>query len=452
MTVKGRLIRGLFAGGFGQVVTVAIQLVSLPMFLHAWGPAEYGEWLVLSAIPAYLAMSDLGFANVAANEMTMEVAEGEQASAVCSFQSTIFVLLFASTLVLIAMPILIAIQYTSYRLPLHSISAPDVTRIIGLLSGLVIVGFFGGLASAGFRCDGNFARGSFYSHLLRLAEFGATIAVLVAHGGPVGVVTSMLIVRASGIGILFLVLKRLSPWIILGFENARWARIRELMRPAFAFMAFPVGFALSQQGLVLVIGSEIGPIAVVVWSAMRTVSRVLVQAMGIINAAVWPELSAAYGANDVSLARKLHRAAVQTSLWLTIPPTILIYLFGDAIFKVWGGRHIALDSTVFALLLLEVVANLLWGTSSVVAVAINRHSKIAVAFLISTSLTMLLALVLTKWYGLTGTAISLLATDIIMIPLVVRSSLSFVADTFAAFGAAVARPPSFLSRVFQRLE
>jgi hypothetical protein len=55
-----RISLGLGANLFGQVVTVAIQLLSLPVFLHFWSLSRYGEWLMLSAIPAYLSAVDVG--------------------------------------------------------------------------------------------------------------------------------------------------------------------------------------------------------------------------------------------------------------------------------------------------------------------------------------------------------------------------------------------------------
>jgi len=78
MSIKSRILKGIFASGFGQAVTILIQLTGLPIFLHFWGVEKYGEWLILSAIPAYLAMSDFGFACVAANDMTMWVAKNQR--------------------------------------------------------------------------------------------------------------------------------------------------------------------------------------------------------------------------------------------------------------------------------------------------------------------------------------------------------------------------------------
>lgn len=76
-----RILRCLAATAFGQVITIVIQLVSVPLVLHFWGDRVYGEWLVLSVIPAYFAMSDVGFASIAANQMTILMAKGERQTA-----------------------------------------------------------------------------------------------------------------------------------------------------------------------------------------------------------------------------------------------------------------------------------------------------------------------------------------------------------------------------------
>src|SRR5664280_1966554 len=78
----GRIARGLAANIGGMGVTLIIQLVSVPVFLTAWGVPTYGEWLILSAVPTYVALSDLSFSSVAGNSMVMLVAQGRRADAV----------------------------------------------------------------------------------------------------------------------------------------------------------------------------------------------------------------------------------------------------------------------------------------------------------------------------------------------------------------------------------
>ncbi len=98
-TVRGRLIRGFGAMALFPVVTAIMQIVSVPVFLHFWGAKLYGEWLILSAIPTYLILSDMGFGSVAGNDMTMRVAAGDRESALETFQSTWALILMTSAVV-----------------------------------------------------------------------------------------------------------------------------------------------------------------------------------------------------------------------------------------------------------------------------------------------------------------------------------------------------------------
>ena len=58
--VTRRILHGLGANAYGQLVAIVIQLAGVPILLHAWGTQLYGEWLILAAIPTYLSMTDFG--------------------------------------------------------------------------------------------------------------------------------------------------------------------------------------------------------------------------------------------------------------------------------------------------------------------------------------------------------------------------------------------------------
>src|ERR1700732_356223 len=87
-TLRGRLMRGLSATALSPVVTAVVQLVSVPVLLHAWGAAKYGDWLLLSAIPSYLTLSDLGFGDASGSDMSMRVAANDREGALQTFQSS----------------------------------------------------------------------------------------------------------------------------------------------------------------------------------------------------------------------------------------------------------------------------------------------------------------------------------------------------------------------------
>ena len=76
-----RIISGFGANAFGQTVSIVIQLFSLPLFLYYWDTSTYGAWLILSAVPAYLTMADVGMVNAAGNKMTMALGRSDTAEA-----------------------------------------------------------------------------------------------------------------------------------------------------------------------------------------------------------------------------------------------------------------------------------------------------------------------------------------------------------------------------------
>jgi O-antigen/teichoic acid export membrane protein len=440
-TVRGRLIRGLGASALGPVVTAIVQIVSVPIFLHFWGVKLYGEWLILSAIPTYLMLSDLGFANVAANDMTMRVAAGDRDGALETFQSTWALILMTSALVEIS--ILSAIWFLPLTrwLNLSSLGAPEVRLILILFSAYVLFVLQTDLITTGFRCEGNFAYGTVVNNVMRLAEFILTMG-LVAHGAdPLRVVAVLLAARILGTFLMSRLLRRKSPWLRYGIRHARLASIRRLASPAVAFMAFPAGSALSVQGMVVVTGIVLGPVAVATFSTMRTLTRFGFQIIDAIKNSVWPELSAAYGAQNWDLARRLHRTACQAALWLSLAAAAFLFVAGDHIFRFWTHGRVIMDVGAFRWLLLGIVANSFWYTSSVVTIASNTHQRVAALYLAGTAGSIILASLLMPHFGIGGAAMSLLLIDIVLGWYVVRMSLAKLEDRATDFGTALLRLP-----------
>ena len=77
MKVKKALFSNLLAGGWTKISIVLVRLVQVPLILLALGVEDYGRWLVLSSISTWLNLANIGFGDVAANEMPMAIAAGD---------------------------------------------------------------------------------------------------------------------------------------------------------------------------------------------------------------------------------------------------------------------------------------------------------------------------------------------------------------------------------------
>jgi O-antigen/teichoic acid export membrane protein len=440
-TVRERFIRGFGATALGPLVTILAQVISVPVFLHAWGPKLYGEWLVLSAIPSYIAFSDIGFGNVAANDMTMRVTASDRNGALETFQST-WVLMSCSSLLVV-----LALAAAAWTLPLNtwlnlSTITPTATReILTVFFAYSILSLQADLTTSGFRCEGNYALGMLIKNILRLVEV-STVTILVGfHASPLQAAGAYLALRVVGTPLMAVLMTKKSPWLRYGVRHATLRSVRTLAGPAVAYMAFPAGNALSIQGMVLVISAVLGPVAVAVFSTMRTLTRFGFQIMEAVKNSVWPELSAAYGAQNWSLARRLHRVACQVSLWSSLGVVIFLFFAGDKIVEIWTHGRIAMDEPAFRWLLLVIIANSFWYTSSVVTVASNTHERVAAVFFTGTAASLVIARLLMPHFGLSGAAMALLAIDVIVGWYVLGRSLTTLSESARDFYTSMFRLP-----------
>ncbi len=433
--LRRRLIAGFGANTFSRVSTTLTQIFSVPVFLSHWGVHLYGEWILLNTIPSYLGLSDVGFGSVAGNEMTMLAATQDFEQALVVFQSVwVLTTVITSALGLLLISVVWVLPLAAW-LHMHAISAGDARLIVLLLGLAVLLGMQETLFQAAFRCVGKYPLGTMAKSLVVLAAFLSTMVGVWLRMSPVTVAALYVGVNGVGVFALWILLRREVPWIRFGMRHAQWAVIRRLTGPALSFMSFPVVNALNLQGILVVIGYVLGPIPVVTFNTARTISRSAAQGMNLINNAIWPEMSAAFGAGEMDTARLLHRRACQISLFLCLGITLGVAVLGDWIWKVWTVGRVPTDGVLLNIMLLQMVVSALWFTSSVVPMATNQHQRIARVMLTATLVALGLAWLLmhVQVLRLRGAAIALVAGDAVTAFYVLRESLRLLGDDLGGF-------------------
>jgi len=435
--LQERLMCGFGATALSPAVTALIQLGSVPVLLHVWGVGKYGDWLLLSAIPSYLTLSNLGLGDASGSDMSMRVAGGDREAALETFQSSwVLVTTVSFAILFLALLFVWWIPWQPW-LKLSGVSSHQAAVLISVLGAYVVLSQQNGILESGYRSDGHFATGTFWIAILRFVESAVACIVAVLHGDLLAVASTYLLVRCVGTVGYALLLRRLSPWIHYGIGHARLKTIRNLAGPAFAFMAFPLGQALSFQGFTILIGAMLGPIAVVSFSTLRTLSRLNAQILGMIANTVWPELSRAFGEGDFDLARRLHRLAWQASLGLALLGGAMLWILGPFIYRVWIHHNVNFNAPCFHVLLLVAIASSLWNVSSVILMSSNGHSRIAAAYVAATALSLGLAALLIPALATTGAAIALLLTEVWMTWIVLHSALQHSQDSLKTFFSAI---------------
>jgi O-antigen/teichoic acid export membrane protein len=441
---KRRLLWNFLSNWVARLSSTIIQLVGVPVFLHFWSMSLYGNWITVTSIPSYLSFSSVGFGSVAGNEMTMMVAREDYAGALRVFQSCWWLItILCSTIILLLSGALFFVPMAQL-LRLTQISEIDTKWIIFYLGVSVLLGQLEMLLQAAYRAVARSAFGSMIKSSMSLAAFACTILSVVAGQGPRVTALVFACANIAGTILLSIMVKRDLPWIRFGWGHARTSTIRALMRPAIAFMGFPIGNALNLQGTVLAVSYALGPTSVVIFGTARTVSRVALQMVQMVNATFEPEITMSFGANKIDLTRTLHRRSCQLALLVSGIVVAAMMTVGPWFLTHWTAGHVPPSRGLLSILLLVVVIYTLWSTSSTVLTATNQHQRLAAYYIAGTSLTCVLCYLLARWQGLYGAAASLLVSELVMNTYVLPASLSLTHDTLPGFLASLAHYPASL--------
>ncbi len=404
--LRHRIMAGMGANAAGQAISIGIQLLSLPLFLRYWDLATYGTWLMLSAVPSYFSMADVGMVTAAGNKMTMALGRGDVAAANRSFQSAlVFMLLTCGSLALISMP-------TVLILPVPGLHGVDQRLALCALIGSVLLTFFGGLSEAIFKATGRYALGTTLANLLRLGEWCGWIAGLIVLHSFAGVAISGFVVRA--IGVLFLIVQsaRGSQGLQWRFNAARWNEVRAMTKPAVSFMAFPLSNALSFQGMTLLTGSVFGAGAVAVFNTYRTLARVAVQAISIFSHAFWAEFSLHFGKGGAGAVASMYRRAALLGTSLACVLSLVLYLVGPFLLRLWTHGNVGFEPSLMLLMLAYAAVGGAWHVPRVFLLSTNEHSALATWSLIFSAASIVLAMLFYPVWHLEGVVAAMLVSEL----------------------------------------
>ncbi|PZP34338.1 MAG: hypothetical protein DI603_05095 [Roseateles depolymerans] len=408
MSMRARVLRAVGAHSFGMALTIAIQLLSLPLFLSLWDARTYGIWLMLSAVPSYLAMSDVGMVTVAGNRMMMALGRGDACEANRVFQSA---QVFMAGTCLVAC---LAVTLLVWWLPMPSGQVADGRAAVLMLSLAVLMALFGGLSEQVYRATSRSASAALAGNLCRLVEWLGSIGGLLLGGSFAAVALGALLGRAGGVLYTMHHCRSGSQGLCWGWRAADRDEIRAMVGPAFALMSFPVVNALSFQGVTLVVGATLGAATVAMFNAYRTLARTAVQASGVLSFSVWPEFSRLSGQGDQAGLRRLFLRTLALTTAVSLVISAALYLLAPALLRLWSHGRIAFDQAAMALMLIYAAIGGIWHAPRVLLQATNAHAGLAAWSLPVAVALVLLSFVLGRGWGVDGVSLAMLFTEALL--------------------------------------
>jgi len=415
-----RLALGIGANAIGKVWIILIQIVSIPVLIVHWGAGGYGTWLMLSAVPTYIALSDLGFSTAAGFAMTSRAAREEYDGARSSFQS-VWVLLLLASATLIAVGLAGSVIWI--MTPYFEQRNTEVVIAACLLCLYALILLQTNLLYMAYKAANRYIEGTLLLDLLVPLEGGAVLSLawVGAHYGACA--AALVVVRSCGLAMYYTRLRRYAPWLKYGFAEASSGEIRALVKPAIAALSLPLSTALNIQGIIFAIGFALSPAAVAVFGPIRTISRVPLQVVSLLSRTTLPEITIAFSQTNHARLARLIAVNCLALIAVAVPSATVIALWGQAALDILSRGHVSAPPGLFDIMAIVVLFQMIWNTAATFLLALNMQHRFAHIFAGLSLASFGTAFAVAPKFGLNGVAGILLVVDVTMSIVIIREWL-----------------------------
>jgi O-antigen/teichoic acid export membrane protein len=403
-----RVYLGAGANAYGQAVTILIQLVSVPVFLSQWSLETYGHWLILSAIPTYISLSDVGVVTVAGNRMNMMISSGDVSNVNRVFQSAQVFTYFVCGLVFTA-------TVAFCLLPTPFLNGSEEKGALAFLVMGVLIGQLGGLSEAVFKATKGYAIGTTFAATARCFEWLGFMCGLFLAGTFTAVALGGLCGRLIIVALAYVRSSKRHPQLVWGFRYASFSEIRGMLKPAFSFLLFTLSNALTFQGFTLLCGFLFGPAATVVFTTYRTLARVAVQTSSMLSHALWPEFTALFAQGRGDRLWSVYKRASLGNLGMSIGMCAALFFVSGPLLTVWTHGELTLEPVLMSILLGYAAIAGCGHLPRVVLMATNKHTSLGLCFAFVSILSLALGWYLGRLLGVTGLATAMACAEAITV-------------------------------------
>ena len=296
--------------------------------------------------------------------------------------------------------------------PLPWLQTMDQRVALSAMSIGVLVALFGGLTEAVFKSTGRYAAATMLSNLVRLGEWMGLVLGLVVVGSFAAVALAGLAARVVGALVGILLSRRGNHGIHWGTHAAEGVEIRAMIKPAASFMVFPLASALSFQGITLLVGAILGPVAVVLFNTYRTIARTTVQITAIFSYALWPEFSRLYGQGATTAVGRLFRRTYLLGAIQALCLSLMLYFISPWLLRLWTHGNIEFIPSLMLIMLLYAAVGGIMHIPRVLLMATNQHTGLAYWSVAAGLLSVGLAWIMSGIFQLNGIAAAVLTSEL----------------------------------------
>ena len=407
--IKDSGILKLFgANSISQACNILGQILSVPLFLSFWTLEEYGTWLMLATIPAYLGLADLGLAAAAGTQMTLHMAKGDKAQA----QAILSTLVSCMAIIGLLLVILIWIpEILIYYFKTQEESAADIYLAIAILAVSCGITLQSAPYDAALRAIEKFHVSITANSIVRLIEVGIVAALACTFRSYSAAALGMLTSRLLGVLVIKWAYSAQETSLRHSISVPNMAILRQLTKPSVGYMLFPVSNILSLQTLTLITGFFASTSDAAILSIYRTLARIVVQTTGIVSNSFFSHFSRCWAEARISDLKVAYRNSEIICAASGLAATAVLIATTSQIITIWTKSQVEENNILLWICLAYGFFASIWHTPRILLIATNQHTRLGIVYLFTTLATFAGALILAAPLGVIGVMLAACAGE-----------------------------------------
>jgi O-antigen/teichoic acid export membrane protein len=396
-------------------VSIAISFILVPLTIHYVNPTQYGIWLTLSSIIAWLSFFDIGFGNGLRNKFAESVAKGEHEKARIYVSTTYAILSIIIAIVLILFFCINPFLNWSKILNTPSGMAGELSLLALIVFVFFCLQFILQLIITVMIANQQPAKGSLFNVLGSLFSLAIIFILTKTTSGNLvylGIVFSaapVVILIVSSIWYYTHEYRRYAPSI----KYIKFHFARNLMSIGLKFFIIQIGALVLLQTDNIIIIQIFSSKEVTTYNIAYKLFSVIVLIFSIIMSPLWSAFTDAYTKNDLEWISHLFNKMQRVCLLLLLF-TICLLALSPFLFKLWVGDKVQIP---FSLSITMAIYAITHAWLFIPCFLLNGIGKIKLQlylYVLCIFLDIPFAIILGKTYGLPGIAISNVIVFVIM--------------------------------------
>ncbi len=406
MKLRQRIFRNTASNYIGQFIVLGVGFVIAPFILHTLGASVYGLWVLVNSVMAYGSLLDLGLYSAVVKYVSEYYAKHDLQQA----ESMIATALSIYTVVgLIAIMLSIPMAFLFPRL----FSVPPVERstitwlviLAGVNLGLSIPGVTIWAVLNGLQ---RFDLANILTVTGTLINALATVAILLAGGGVLGVICVNLLTNVTMQIPAILLIRRTAPGLHVGWHSGSRKHLRQVASFSASLLVTNIAGRLQNKTDEIVIGASLPITSVTPYYFARRLSEVVQTLTDQFMKVLLPLASELHATEYYERLRKLYLASTRLTLVVFLPLGCIVVILGQQILSAWVGAEYGKYAYLILILTVSGVIDTSQWPAGALLQGMVRHQPLAVIAISSGIINLGLSILLVQHLGVTGVALGTL--------------------------------------------